>query len=64
MKQTLEDFLVNYENPIINCDNSSAINISKYPIMHYKTKYIPIKYNSLRDQVSQNVIKIEYVDTK
>ena len=30
MKQTLEDLLVKYEHPIIiNCDNTSAINMSK-----------------------------------
>ena len=65
MKQTLEDLLVKYEHPIvINCDNTSAINISKNHVMHSKTKNIPIKYHFLRDQVSQKVVKLEYVDTK
>ena len=65
MKQTLEDLLVKYGNRIIiNCDNTSAINISKNPILHSKTKHIPIKYHFLRDQVSQKVVKLEYVDTK
>ena len=54
-----------YVHPIvINCDNTSSINISKNPIMHSKTKHIPIKYHFLRDQVSQKVVKLEYVDTK
>ena len=65
MKQTLEDLLVKYEHPIIiNCDNTSAINMSKNPAMHSKTKHIPIKYHFLREQVSQKVVKLEYVDTK
>ena len=65
MKQTLEDLLVKYEDPIvINCDNTSAINISKNPVMHSKTKQIPIKDHFLRDQVSQKVVKLEYIDTK
>ena len=65
MKQTLEDFLVKYENPIvINCDNTSAINISKNHVMHSNTKHIPIKYHFLRDQVSKKVVKLEYVDTR
>ena len=35
MKQTLEDLLVKYEDPImINCDNTSAINILKNLVMH------------------------------
>ena len=65
MKPTLEDLLVKYENPIIiNCDNTSAINMSKNPVMHSKTKHIPKKYHFLREQVSHKVVKIEYVDTK
>ena len=65
MKQTLEDLLVKYEYPIIiHCDNTSAINISKNPVMHSKTKHISIKYHFLREQVSQKMVKLEYIDTK
>ena len=42
----------------------SSINMSKNPVMHSKTKHIPIKYHFLREQVSQKVFKLEYVDTK
>ena len=38
--------------------------MSKNPVMHSKTKHIPIKYHFLREQVSQKVEKLEYVDTK
>ena len=65
MKRTLEDLLVKYEHQIIiNCDNTSAISMSKNPTMHSRTKHIPIKYHFLREQVSQKVVKLEYVDTK
>ena len=65
MKQILEYLLVKYENPIvIKYDNTSAINISKNPIMHSKIKHIPIKYQFLRDQVSEKLVKLEYIDTK
>jgi hypothetical protein len=65
MKKTLEDLQIRYDNPItINCDNTSAIRISKNLVMHSKTKHIPIKYHFLRDQVTQKVVKIVYVDTK
>ena len=57
MKQTLEDLLVKYEHPIV-------INMSKNPIMHSKTKHIPIKYHYLREQVSQKVVRLEYIDKK
>ena len=65
MKYTLEDLLVKYEDPIVmHCDNTSAINISKNPVMQFKTKHIPIKYHFIREQVSQKVVKLEYIDTK
>ena len=38
--------------------------MSKNPIMHSKTKHIPIKYHYLREQVSQKTVKLEYIDTK
>ena len=65
MKQTLENIQVKYDEPIpILCDNTSAINISKNPVMHSKTKHIPIKFHFLREQVTEKNIKLEYVETK
>ena len=65
MKQTLEYLLVKCEDPIvIHRDNTSAINISKNPFMNSKTKHFPIKYHFLTEQVSQKVVKLEYIDTK
>jgi hypothetical protein len=65
MKQTLTDIQVEYDEPIpIYCDNTSAINISKNPVMHSKTKHIPIKYHFLQEQVAEKNIRVEYVGTK
>jgi hypothetical protein len=65
MKQTLTDIQVEYDEPIpIYCDNTSAINISKNPVMHSKTKHIPIKYHFLRERVAEKNIRVEYVGTK
>ena len=65
MRQTLEVLVVKYEHPIvIKCDNTSAINMSKNPVMHSKKKHIPIKYHYLREHVFQNVVILEYIDTK
>ena len=50
-------------SPIL-CDNTSAISISKNPIMHSKTKHIPIKFHFLREQVTEKNIKLEYIGTK
>jgi hypothetical protein len=65
MKQTLTYIQVEYDEPIpIYCDNTSAINISKNPVMHSKMKHIPIKYHFLREQVAEKNIRVEYVGTK
>ena len=65
MKQTLQDMKVSIDEPIsIKCDNTSAISISKNPVLHSKTKHIPIKYHFLREQVAQKIVKLEYVPTK
>eukprot|EP00253_Pinus_taeda_P023001 PITA_23001 len=65
MMQTLQDFQITCTPPIsILCDNTSAISISKNPIMHSKTKHIPIKYHFLREQVLEQKVKLEYVPSK
>ena len=54
-----------YDEPIpILCDNTREINISKHPVMHSKTKHIPIKFHFLREQVTKKNIKLEYIETK
>jgi hypothetical protein len=65
MRQTLEYLQIRYDDPLtINCDNTSVISISKNTIIHSKTKHIPIKYQFLRDRVTQRVVKVVYVETK
>ena len=65
MMQTLQDIQITYTPPIsILCDNTSAIIISKNPVMHSKTKHMPIKYHFLREQVLEQKVKLEYVPSK
>jgi ATP sulfurylase len=61
----MTDIQVDYDDPIpIYCDNTSAISISKNPVMHSKKKHIPIKCHFLREQVTEKNIIVEYVGTK
>eukprot|EP00253_Pinus_taeda_P003957 PITA_03957 len=65
MMQTLQDFQITCTPPIsILCDNTSSISISNNPVMHSKTKHIPIKYHFLREQVLEQKVKLEYVPSK
>jgi len=65
MMQTLHGLQITCTPPIsILCDNTSAISMSKNPVMHSKTKHIPIKYHFLREQVLEQKVKLEYVPSK
>ena len=64
MKQNLHDIQGTYDESIpIFYDNTSAISILKNPVMHSKMKHFPIKFYFLREQVLDNVVKLEYVPT-
>nr|CAN66523.1 hypothetical protein VITISV_014781 [Vitis vinifera] len=64
MKQTLNDFNLSFEHVPIKCDNTSAINISKNPVQHSRTKHIEIRHHFLRDHAQKGDITLEFVSTK
>jgi len=65
MKEALKDVNIENKQPItIFCDNTSAISLSKNLVMQPKTKNIPIKYHFLCEQVVEQNIKLEYINTK
>ncbi len=41
-------------------DNQSIISMAKNPTFHGRTKHIGIKYHFIREQVSENSIRLEY----
>jgi hypothetical protein len=45
------------------CDNTSAINLSKYPIQHSRSKHVEIKYHFIRDHFQKKDIALSFVDT-
>ena len=63
MKQTLTDFGLKYDHIPIRCDNTSAINLTKNPIEHSRTKHIEIRHHFIRDHVQKEDILLEFVDT-
>ena len=46
---------------VVYYDNSSAINISKNPVQHSKTKHIEIRYHFIRDLVERKTVCLEYI---
>ncbi|MGV7959536.1 Ty1/Copia family ribonuclease HI, partial [Mycobacterium kansasii] len=64
MKRMLNDYGIVLDTMLLCYDNSSAINISKHPIQHSRTKHIDIRYHYIRDLVEDKVISLEYIQTK
>lgn len=48
----------------IYCDNKAAIELSKNPVFHAKTKHIDVAAHFVRELVEDNRITIKYVNTK
>ncbi len=63
MKQMLKEYNVEQDVMTLYCDNLSAINISKNPIQHSRTKHIDIRHHFIRDLVEEKVITLEHVTT-
>ena len=64
-KKLLEEMKVEIKEPVVMfCDNTTAINISKNPLMHSKTNHIAIKYHFVRELVHDKEIILEYVHKK
>ncbi|GJR16183.1 hypothetical protein Tco_0798835 [Tanacetum coccineum] len=61
MKQALIDYGVRLDNIPIMCDNKGAIDLSKNPVQHSRTKHIEIRHHFLRDNVQKGNISIEKV---
>ena len=64
MKQQLEDFGVNLDLIPLKCDNTSAINLTKNPVMHSRTKHIELRHHFLRDHVLKGDCSIEFIDSE
>ncbi|KAK2980808.1 hypothetical protein RJ640_020460, partial [Escallonia rubra] len=59
MRQTLQDFGVSLDLIPIMYDSSSAIDISKNPVQHSRTKHIDIRHHFLRDNVQKGLIELK-----
>lgn len=63
MKSQLEDYQIYESNIPIFYDNTSAICLSKHPILHSKSKHIEIKHHFIRDFIQKGVLSLNFVDT-
>ncbi|KAI9195308.1 hypothetical protein LWI28_013690 [Acer negundo] len=63
MKQMLVDYGFNQGTLTLFCDNMSAINISKNPVQHSRTKHIDIRHHFIRELAENKCIVLEHVGT-
>ncbi|GJT56608.1 hypothetical protein Tco_0991662 [Tanacetum coccineum] len=63
MKKDLIDYVLVSDTPIM-CDNKGAIDLSKNPVQHSRTKHIEIRHHFLRDNVQKGNISIEKVSSE
>ncbi|GJW32193.1 retrovirus-related pol polyprotein from transposon TNT 1-94 [Tanacetum coccineum] len=63
MKQALIDHDVRLDDVPIMCDNKGAIDLSKNPVHHSRTKHIETRHHFLRDNVQKGHISIEKVSS-
>ena len=64
MKKMLADYGIALDSFSVFYDNTSAINISKNPVQHSRTKHIGIRHHFIRDLVESNVLILEFVETE
>ncbi|GJW51867.1 hypothetical protein Tco_0093218 [Tanacetum coccineum] len=64
IKQALVDYDINLDDIPILCDNKGAIDLSKNPVLHSRTKHIEIRHHFLRDNFQKGNISIEKVSSE
>ena len=63
MKKLLHDYGIPQDTMCVFCDNTSAINLSKNPVQHSKSKHIEIHYHFIRALVEERVMCLEFIHT-
>ena len=64
IKHQLLDFNVKLDCVPIFCDNTSAINLTKNPVQHSRTKHIKMRHHFLRDHVGKKDFELKFISTQ
>ena len=63
MKKLLHNYGIPQDTMCIFCYNTNAINLSKNPVQHSKSKHIEIRYHFIWDLVEERVVRLEFIYT-
>ena len=64
MRQMLVDYGIISDPMLVHCDNMSAINLSKNPVQHSRTKHVDIRHHFVRELVEMKIVILEHVPTE
>ncbi|CAN1753150.1 Retrovirus-related Pol polyprotein from transposon TNT 1-94 [Linum perenne] len=64
MKAQLKDYGITLTGIKLLCDNTSAINMTRNPILHSRTKHIDIRHHFIRELIMKGDIVLNYVSTE
>lgn len=63
MRQMMSDYGIEQQCMTLYCDNMSAIQMSKNPVFHSRTKHIDIRHHYIRELVNKKLVSLEHVRT-
>ncbi|XP_065633282.1 secreted RxLR effector protein 161-like [Quercus suber] len=63
IRKLLHDYGISQDTMCVFCDNTSAINLSKNPVQHSKSKHIEIRYHFIRDLIEDKIVCLEFINT-
>ena len=63
MKKLLHDYGITQDTMCVFYDNTSAINLSKNPVQHSKSKHVEIQYHFIQDLVEEEIVCLEFINT-
>ena len=63
MQKLFLDYGIYQKHLTIYCDNIGAINISKNPVQHSRTKHIEIQHHFIRELVKDGTLILEFIHT-
>ena len=59
-------YVITLQKILVMCENTSTINIAKYPIVLNKyshTKHIEIRHHFIRDHINKGKIELKFIET-
>ena len=64
LKRFLEELGIKQKEYKIHCDSQSALDLSKNPMYHSRTKHIDTRYHWIREVMDKQLLKLEKIHTK